>query len=86
VACLSGAAVNAQRGSIRRGFDDEAGGGLGGEALMENGGADAAGCARLGEWPRFIPVGESRGKGGDLPQPSVYSRTNAIWCGLFGCD
>ena len=44
-----------------RGFDNEAGGGHGGEALVESGGADAAGCAQLGEWPRFIPVGESRG-------------------------
>ena len=43
------------------GFDDEAGGGQGGEALIESGGADAAGCAQLGERPRFIPVGESRG-------------------------
>ncbi len=43
------------------GFDDEAGGGHGGEAFVESGGADAAGCAQLGEWPRFIPLGESRG-------------------------
>src|SRR3954447_3271463 len=43
------------------GFDDEAGGGHSGEAFVESGGADAAGCAQLGEWPRFIPLGESRG-------------------------
>jgi len=41
------------------GFDDDAGGGHGGEAFVECGGADAAGCAQLGEWPWFIPLGES---------------------------
>ena len=44
--------------SVRR-FDDEAGGGHGGEAFVESGGADAAGRAQLGEWPRFIPFSES---------------------------
>jgi hypothetical protein len=41
------------------GFDDEASGGHGGEAFVESGGADAAGCAQFGEWPQFIPLGES---------------------------
>jgi hypothetical protein len=41
------------------GSDDEASGGHGGEAFVESGGADAAGCAQLGEWPRFIPLSES---------------------------
>jgi len=41
------------------GFDDEASGGHGGEAFVESGGADVAGCAQLGEWPRFAAIGES---------------------------
>ena len=40
------------------GFDDDAGSGHGGEALVEGGGANAAGSAQFGEWPGFACVGE----------------------------
>ena len=43
------------------GFDDKAGGGHGGEALVESGGADAAGCPQFGERPRLLAVGEGCG-------------------------
>ena len=35
-----------------------AGGGKGGEALVEGGGTDAAARAQLGEWQRAVDVGE----------------------------
>ena len=43
------------------GFDDETGGGHGGEAFVECGGADAAGCPQFGERPGLAAVGEGRG-------------------------
>ena len=43
------------------GFDDEAGGGHGGEAFVEGGGADAAGCPQFGERARLCAVGEGCG-------------------------
>jgi len=43
------------------GFDDDAGGGHGGEALVKRCGADAARRAQLGEWPWFLAIGERRG-------------------------
>src|SRR5579863_8691632 len=43
------------------GFDDKAGSDHGGEAPVESGGADAAGCARFGERPRLHARGEGRG-------------------------
>jgi hypothetical protein len=58
--CPEQRSTNRETVSVR-GFDDEAGGGHGGEALVESGGVDAAGCAQLREWPQFIPVGENRG-------------------------
>ena len=42
-------------------FDDEAGGGHGREALVEGGGADAAGCPQFGERPGLLAVGEGCG-------------------------
>jgi hypothetical protein len=43
------------------GFDDEASSGHGGEAFVESGGANAAGCAQCGEWPGLVAIGEGRG-------------------------
>jgi hypothetical protein len=40
------------------GLAEAAGGGKGGEALVEGGGADAAACAQFGEWQRAVDVGE----------------------------
>src|SRR5271165_1933388 len=40
------------------GLAEAAGGGKGGEALVEGGGADAAARAQLGEWQRAVDVGE----------------------------
>src|SRR5271157_4578153 len=40
------------------GLAEAAGGGKGGEALVEGGGADAAARAQLGEWRRAVDVGE----------------------------
>src|SRR5271166_4840351 len=39
------------------GFAEAAGGGKGGEALVEGGGSDAAARAQLGEWQRAVDVG-----------------------------
>ena len=43
------------------GFDDEAGGGHRGEALVEGGGANAAGCPQFGERLRLLAVREGCG-------------------------
>jgi hypothetical protein len=43
------------------GFDDEAGGGHGGEALVEGGGANAAGCPQFGERLRLLAFREGCG-------------------------
>ena len=40
------------------GLAEAAGGGKGGEALVEGGGSDAAARAQLGEWQRAVDVGE----------------------------
>ena len=42
-------------------FDDEAGSGHGREALIEGGGAEAAGCPQFGERPGLLAVGEGCG-------------------------
>ena len=49
-----GASANGEAVAVG-GFDDEAGGGHGGETFIESGGADAAGSAQFGEWPRLPP-------------------------------
>ena len=43
------------------GFDDEADSDHGGEAFVESGGTDAAGCAQLGERAGLLAVGEGCG-------------------------
>ncbi len=43
------------------GFNDEAGGSHRGEALVEGGGANAAGCPQFGERLRLLAVREGRG-------------------------
>ena len=43
------------------GFDDEAGGRHGGEAFVESGGPDAAGCAQFGERPGLLAIHEGGG-------------------------
>jgi hypothetical protein len=53
-----GCSVSDRRGDTLVGLAEAAGGGKGGEALVEGGGADAAACAQFGEWPRAVDVGE----------------------------
>ena len=43
------------------GFDDEAGGGHGSEALIKGSGADTAGCPQFGERPGLLAVGKGCG-------------------------
>ena len=63
--CGPGSGVQHRSGSGEAvsvgGFDDDAGGGHCGEALVERCCADAARCAQFGEWSGFLAIGERRG-------------------------
>jgi hypothetical protein len=98
------AAVSREHGSRERpsangeavsvgGFDDEAGGGHRGEALVESGGANAAGCPQFGERLRLLAVREGCGDALiDRSRLGVAFELDGLECkgvvtlGEFKCD